>query len=149
MADRGLDSSKWRTTASAMRTVSRKCAITIGVTSRELGDATQDDLADPGSPTRATRSERQGEIEPSTARITATETRPVMVRFVNSIIACFSNGATSRPLSQFGQSGQPSPEPVSRTAAPLTTIAASDRSAPRVKRRYSFGVMEGRRTVGS
>ena len=144
------------TTAFAISTIeSRKCAITMGgerSTSTVMPPSTIWAATPATSPQEShTRSACRGtrHSEPSTARITAADTKPVMVRFVNSIIACFSNGATRRPSTQFGQSGHPSPDPVSRTAAPLTTIAASDRSAPSVKRRYSFGVIDGRRTVGS
>ena len=67
------------------------------------------------------RSRRRGwrRSDPSTARITATDTSPVTVRFTNSTMAWYSNGATTRSSAQVGQSGQPRPEPVSRTAAPV------------------------------
>ena len=42
--------------------------------------------------------------------------------------------------SQRGQSGQPSPEPVSRTAAPEKTISAQTASAAYATRRTSRGV---------
>ncbi len=40
----------------------------------------------------------------------------------------FSSGVSDEP-SQRGQSGQPSPEPVSRTAAPVKTISVQTVSA--------------------
>ena len=48
-------------------------------------------------------------------------------RFRNSIqpLAPVAPRGTSEPSSQVGQVGQPMPEPVSRTAAPDTTIAIS------------------------
>ncbi len=69
--------------------------------------------------------------------MTATETMPVMVRLVNSTMAgasCTSAGATW-PAEQVGQSVHPSPEPESRTAAPVTTITVIDTSATSVMRR--------------
>ncbi|NCY16392.1 MAG: hypothetical protein EBX39_06420 [Actinobacteria bacterium] len=72
--------------------------------------------------------------EPSTATMTMTETRPVMVRLMNSTMAWYSSGATYRSDSQVGQSEHPSPEPVSRTAAPVMMMNTSASSASRVMR---------------
>ena len=49
------------------------------------------------------------------------------VRFTNSIqpLAPVAPRGMSEPSSQLGQVGQPIPEPVSRTAAPDTTMAPS------------------------
>ena len=51
----------------------------------------------------------------------------------------FSSGVSDVP-SQRGQSGQPSPEPVSRTAAPVKTISVQTASAAYAIRRTSRGV---------
>ena len=48
------------------------------------------------------------------------------MRLTNSILACRSVDGGTNEVSQVGQSVQPRPEPVSRTAAPVTTIAASE-----------------------
>ena len=58
--------------------------------------------------------------------MTAIDTSPVTMRFTNSIQPCAPTSAVGArlPLVQFGQSGQPSPEPVRRTAAPVTMIEA-------------------------
>ena len=73
--------------------------------------------------------------EPSTASITATDTSPVMSRLTNSIMALTSSGATNWSCSQVGQSEQPSPDPVSRTPAPVTMMNARASAANRVMRR--------------
>ncbi len=80
------------------------------------------------------RSRRRGvrTSDPRTASITATESRPVNVRFTNSTMAWYSTGATIRLFSQVGQSVQPRPDPVRRTAPPVTTITESRNSATRV-----------------
>ena len=54
--------------------------------------------------------------------MTATATSPVNRRLTCSIAACVDETSTSRSSLQFGQSSQPRPEPVSRTAAPVTTM---------------------------
>ena len=66
--------------------------------------------------------------------MTAIDTTPVNTRFTNSTIGFSSSGATSRPSLQFGQSVQPRPEPVRRTAAPVTMITPSDTRATSVMR---------------
>ena len=73
------------------------------------------------------RSRRRGcrHNEPSTAAITATATRPVNSRLTCSMAAWFDDTSTSRSSLQFGQSSQPSPDPVRRTAAPVITMAMS------------------------
>jgi hypothetical protein len=61
----------------------------------------------------------------------------VKTRFTNSIMALASlapRGA-SRPGEQLGQSGQPRPESVSRTAPPVTMMIASSTAAANVTRR--------------
>ena len=72
--------------------------------------------------------------EPSTANMTASDTRPVIVRFTNSTMAWYSSGATSWFSSQVGQSEHPRPDPVRRTAAPVTMMNARAISARRVMR---------------
>ena len=57
-----------------------------------------------------------------TAMAMVATTRNVINRFTNSTSAWYSSGATSWSSWQLGQSEQPSPEPVRRTAAPLTTM---------------------------
>ena len=53
------------------------------------------------------------------------------VRLTNSIQPCspVAPRGTSEPSSQLGQVGHPIPEPVSRTAAPDTTMAPTATSA--------------------
>ena len=62
------------------------------------------------------------------------DTTPVNRRFTNSTMGWNSNSATNWSCSQVGQSEQPRPDPVSRTAAPLTTMVARARSANMVIR---------------
>ena len=57
------------------------------------------------------------------------------MRFTNSTMAWYSSGATIRFSAHVGQSGQPSPEPVRRTAAPVTMMKASASRASSVTRR--------------
>ena len=87
------------------------------------------------------RSRRRGmrRIDPSTAPTTATATTPVKSRFTNSTRAWYSRSGTNRSSVQAGQSEQPSPDPVRRTAVPVTTMAASDHRANRVSREYAAG----------
>ena len=82
------------------------------------------------------RSDRRGRrlAEPSTAAITASATTPVNSRFPNSIRAWYSRSATNRSSEQVGQSSHPRPDPVRRTAAPVTTMVASAHRANRVRR---------------
>ena len=47
-------------------------------------------------------------------------TRNVNSRLICSMAACFDETSTTVSSLQFGQSSQPRPEPVSRTAAPVT-----------------------------
>ena len=86
------------------------------------------------------RSRRRGvrHSEPSTAAITATATTPVNSRLTCSMAAWFDDTSMSCSSLQLGQSTQPSPEPVRRTAAPVMTMAIKrdqggerDRSVPR------------------
>jgi hypothetical protein len=83
------------------------------------------------------RSRRRGTrtSEPSTAAITATATTPVNSRFTCSIAAWLLDTSMRRSSLQFGQSSHPRPLPVSRTAAPVTTMAHSASRAPIVMTR--------------
>ena len=56
-------------------------------------------------------------------------TTPVSIRLPNSITACVESSGVSRVPWQRGQSGQPRPEPVRRTAAPVKTISVQTVSA--------------------
>ena len=62
------------------------------------------------------------------------------------MIPCVCNSGVSRVPSQRGHSGQPSPEPVNRTAAPVNTISVHTASAAYAIRRNSRGVNVRRRT---
>jgi hypothetical protein len=59
----------------------------------------------------------------------------VTVRFTNSTMAWYSQGATSRSSEQVGQSGHPRPDPVIRTAPPVTMMKATAAVASPVTRR--------------
>src|SRR5579862_5834248 len=74
-----------------------------------------------------TRSRRRGfrNNEPIAATPTTMPTTEVNTRFQNSIRPWNDAGATNEVAVHFGQSGQPRPDEVSRTAAPLTTIRPS------------------------
>ena len=64
-------------------------------------------------------------VNASTAAITViTPTTPETARLPNSISACVLSGGSGVPP-HFGQFSQPSPESVSRTAAPVSTISVS------------------------
>ena len=54
----------------------------------------------------------------------------------------------SRSSLHWGQSSQPSPDPVSRTAAPVTTMTIRATSAPTVIARYRPGLMVTRPRLG-
>ena len=83
------------------------------------------------------RSRRRGvrSSEPSAASATATDTTPVIVRFTDSTSALYWSGGTTLPRAQVGQSGQPRPDPVRRTAPPVTTMAKRATTAAPVMRR--------------
>ena len=83
------------------------------------------------------RSRRRGRRSqaPSTVASTASPTIALTTRLLNSTIGCSENSGVSDPGSHAGQVEQPSPEEVSRTAPPVTTIAVSATSATRVIRR--------------
>ena len=72
------------------------------------------------------RSRRNGRrVKASTAATTViTPTTPETARLPNSISACVLSGGSGVPP-HFGQFAQPSPESVSRTAAPVSTIRVS------------------------
>ena len=79
--------------------------------------------------------------------ITMIETAPVKSRLMYSIQPCSSAApwGTRWPGEQLGQSGQPSPDWVRRTAPPVTMIAASSRQATKVILRYAAGLSRGMR----
>ncbi len=79
--------------------------------------------------------------------MTMTDTSPVIMRLPNSIQAWnWQVGAGRRWLRvQVGQSTQPRPEPVSRTAPPVTTISVSSTTDRPVILRYASGVRVGHR----
>lgn len=79
--------------------------------------------------------------------MTAAATTPVTSRFTNSIMAWYSSEATNWSSSQFGQSLQPRPDPVSRTDAPVITIAVNDQSAHRANCTNRSGEITPRRYV--
>ena len=62
-----------------------------------------------------------------------------------SIASCFVPTATKLSALQFGQSSQPSPESVRRTAAPVTMMIASSTRLHSVRRRNACGVSSGTR----
>ena len=72
-----------------------------------------------------------------TASPTAIETEPVKTRLRNSTMALTSAAlrGVRWPGSQFGQEGQPRPEPVRRTAPPVTMMTARRTAAASVIRR--------------
>ena len=73
--------------------------------------------------------------DPSIAKITDADTAPVKRRLPNSINECDDSAfvGVKEPLEHFGQVGQPRPDPVKRTAAPVTMIAAIKKHAMTVK----------------
>ena len=88
------------------------------------------------------RSRRNGRR--NQARIAAARqgrpTTPVSSRLPNSMNACVESSGVSRVPWQRGQSGQPSPEPVRRTAAPVKTISVHTTSAETATQKYARGV---------
>ena len=93
------------------------------------------------------RSRRRGSRTraPSTARMTAIATTPVKRRFTCSIAPWVLDTSTKLLRLHSGQSGQPRPEPVRRTSAPVTMITARASAASRVRRRYVAGRSRQRR----
>ena len=76
---------------------------------------------------------------------------PVSVRLPNSITPCTASSGVFTKLSsvQRGHVGQPSPEPVSRTAPPVTTIAPLATALARATREMAAGEKAaGRKAVG-
>src|SRR5262249_30619998 len=96
-----------------------------------------------------TRSRRRGGRKrlPSTARITATDTRPVNSRLTCSTVAGSLAGpcACSWLFGQMTPTGQPRPEPGSPTAAPATREIARGTAATIVPRGYAMGLRCGTR----
>ena len=122
----------WYSTTALTRstTASRKWAMTNG--GRQLVEhrlAAEDDLGEDAGhepQDRATRSRRRGR---RLRAATTTSTTPMVIntftrRFPNSTQAWYCSGATMLVAVQLGQSLQPRPEPVRRTAPPLTIPTA-------------------------
>ncbi len=80
--------------------------------------------------------------------MTATDTTPVKRRLTNSITPWepVSPWGTKLSCSQRGHVEHPNPEPVRRTAAPVTTMIPSATRASSVIRRYARGVSRSCRT---
>jgi hypothetical protein len=68
-------------------------------------------------------------------------TTAVSSRLPNSIAECVDSSGVKLVPWQRGQSGQPRPEPVSRTAAPVKTISVQTSSAEAATQRYARGVI--------
>ena len=62
------------------------------------------------------------------------------MRFPNSMAGCNDKGGVSRCWEQVGQSGQPSPESLRRTAAPVTMLSTTITTVTWVMRRKARGV---------
>ena len=69
-------------------------------------------------------------------------------RFPNSMAGCNDSGGVSRCCEHVGQSGQPSPESVRRTAAPVTMFSTTITTVTWVMRRKARGVTPGSCTGG-
>ncbi len=84
------------------------------------------------------RSRRRGTRTraPSTAAMTARLTSPVNRRLSCSMAACGDDTSMNLVLLHAGQSAHPNPDPVRRTAAPVTMIAQIASRAPTVTARY-------------
>ena len=67
------------------------------------------------------------------AAAAAKPTRLVSMRLPNSMTPCVLSSVYSEVSVHFGHVGQPSPEPVTRTATPVTTMSVNMTSAMRVK----------------
>ncbi len=126
-ATRTMDSTKWPATAAGWRS-----------TSTVMPPRTIWPTTPATSPRDShTRSRRYGRrrSEPSTAAMTDSETSPVKRRLTCSMAWLTSPAAMNFSLEQLGQSSHPSPEPVSRTAAPETTMMHNRASATMTTRR--------------
>ena len=75
-------------------------------------------------------------------------TRPERTRLPNSMSAWVCSGGATPPP-HCGQSGQPRPEPVRRTPAPVMTMPMSMNSAQNATREYCSGVSVGMRRTGT
>jgi hypothetical protein len=65
---------------------------------------------------------------------------PVTIRLAYSIRGWILQDPETRWAKQVGQSGQPSPEPVRRTAAPVRTIKIIEMKEARANQRNTAGV---------
>ncbi len=65
----------------------------------------------------------------------ASDPSPVNTRLANSIAGWSESGATTCPVEHVvGHWGQPRPEPVRRTAAPVTTSTTTATTVPHARR---------------
>ena len=111
-----------------------------GIEMEDHGQAAEHGLGDEAE--RPGRREQDGELaapllqaqRPMTTTAMNTPTPMLTSRLPNSTTPCRANCecATNEPSPHSGQVGQPSPLPVSRTAAPVTTIRPSSTIATRV-----------------
>ena len=94
------------------------------------------------------RSSRRGRRRraPTTAAIVNSMTAPVTSRLANSTMPALSDAERGVKLSgsHDGQVEQPRPEPVRRTAAPVTMMKTSAATVANVMRRYVVGEMTQR-----
>ena len=108
-----------------MTTCHERCRATVSAPSRPCATT-------PAASTVAgrSRSRRRGRTRKAStpAAMHASPTTVENSRLPYSIHTCVSSSGTNVP-EQSGQLGQPSPEPVSRTPAPLNTISTSVASA--------------------
>ncbi len=132
--------------ARATRTAeTRKCAATIqGLSS--VSTVTPPSIAWAATPTKlhtaSARRSRRGERKTATSSaIAMTPRTPVSVRLPNSITPCTASSGVFTKLSsvQRGQVGQPRPEPVRRTAPPVTTMAPLATALARATREMAAG----------
>src|SRR5271166_3846260 len=95
------------------------------------------------------RSRRKGRRRRAARKVTPTTTvmTTVTSRLPNSTRAWKCSGGVRCPVEQLGQSAQPSPDPVRRTAAPLTTIRVTTTSESTQRRRKTTGETVGRRVA--
>src|SRR3954454_8659468 len=138
VATSAMERMKWSWTANGLRLVQTTIAPTTpwaGIPATSAID----------SHTRSRRRGRRTQA-PSAARTTASPTTNVNNRLICSIAECCDETSTSSLLLQFGQSLHPRPEPVNRTAAPVTTITPTSTRAATQILWNSSGVNPSERT---
>jgi hypothetical protein len=128
---------------------SRKCAATVHGFS-PVSTVMPPSTACAGMPTNAAtangvRSRRSERSTASSVASTTAVSTTVSIRLVNSIAPCcaYSEVGTSESDVQLGQVGQPSPEPVSRTTPPVTTMPALATTDATASRRTSTSEARG------